>query len=201
MKKTMTLILSTILTAIFLTGCSLDSIVEKVVPQALGIGLYGESDQVHSEIERFDDYIVDHAAFDIKKDEGDQTIIAMSQSQAEKAFELELWNEVMEGDKTRTLKELPKASDEKPVLFTKTDKTSVNFAGEEIDVRNEGNVLFGNSRAYTDMYLIVTDKMYEQLAGDEKAIGFLKFHEDHNPKHKLNDFKNIDYVQLIDSRK
>jgi len=202
MKKAIILILSGVASLFLLAGCSLDEISEKFVPQALGVGLYGDEDNIQMQIDNFKNDIVDEHIFDIKMvKDNDSTVMVMSQSTAESAQDQKLWNEVMEGDKTKPLKELPKASKEEAILFSKEKSTKLTLNDNSISSKHAGNIVFGNSRAYTDHYLIVTDDQFKQLTGHKKAIGFLKFHEDENPKHKLNDFDDIDYVQLIDARK
>jgi len=182
-----------------LGACSSDDVKEKFVPQALGLLVYGEEDNVINAIEENEDALVNHAEWQVKqvRSENEKEVLVISDSDAKAMLDEKLWNKVVKEDKTDTLSQLPKADDDSSLLFTKdTSIQTLDVAG--ITSNNEGNVVLGNSRTMTDMYMIVPDQIWDNLKGDVLTIGFMHFHKDENPKHKINNFPDIETVQLID---
>lgn len=198
MKKVTAMMIGFICITLF-GACSLDDVKEKFAPQALGLFVYGEKDNVTNALDDNKDKLVNQDQWQVKQvqSENGDDVLAISQSDAQTMLDEKLWNKVVKEDKTDTLTQLPKADDTSSVLFTKdTSIKTLEVAG--ITSKNEGNVVLGNSRTMTDMYMIMTDQAWEELSGDELTIGFMHFHKDENPKHKLNDFPDIETVQLVD---
>lgn len=57
-------------------------------------------------------------------------------------------------------------------------KKSKNATLDGAKLKYEGNTIIGSGRAYTDMYAIVDDATYNNVKGDEKSVGVLKFDKD-----------------------
>lgn len=53
--------------------------------------------------------------------------------------------------------------------------------------------------AYTDMYAIVDDATYNNVKGDEKSVGVLKFDKD--PSKEFPGYKGVEASQLVKIKK
>lgn len=185
-----------IIFVVVLGACSVDEVVEKFVPQALAVLVYGDAESVDETIDGFAGDLVDSVAWDVKvvSLDGQGDVMAIDEETAADMVDKRVWNKVLDGDKFTVATELP--IEESGVWFTKSADDALDLAGATFPAA--GNYILGNGRTYVDSFLVLPSDMWESLAGEERTVGFLHFHEDENPKRRLNDFPNVETVQLVD---
>lgn len=181
-----------------LGACSLDDIANSVSPQALGLLIYDDHETIDQTIEEFSNKALTQETWQVKMVEtsADETIMVIPESAAQLMLANHLWHEVIHNEKANVVYELPKITTDQAVLFTKTDTDKVDI--EAIHAFNKGNIVLGNGRKYTDMFVITANEQWESLQAEEKTIGFLHFSKEENPKYKLNQLRDVEAVQLVD---
>ncbi len=103
----------------------------------------------------------------------------------------------MKKDNTKPLDKLPAVTTEQGVLFAKEKVENATLDGAKL--KYEGNTIIGSGRAYTDMYAIVDDATYNNVKGDEKSVGVLKFDKD--PSKEFPGYNGVEASQLVKIKK
>ena len=67
------------------------------------------------------------------------------------------------------------------IVFAKEAQNDVVINGKKM--KYEGNVIIGDARKYTDMYVVVSDTEYTKVNEPVKTVGLAAFKE--NPKEKI----------------
>lgn len=171
MKKRMLLMASACMATMVLTGCSL-------FEKANGIILYGDEEIVTESLDQEVKGQVGKENFSVKilETDGHRTLV-MEHSTAKLLFEKNLLKEV-EGDDAKAIDSLPEAETGEAILFAKDKKSVKNHENLELDVKYEGNIIIGDGRVYTDMFMIVPDADFETIAGTEKSLGIIEYDKD-----------------------
>ena len=171
MKKLLTIFLTTVIATTVLTGCNLFA-------KANGVILYGEQQDIIDSVERDKKEIIEEEQFTIKMiEQGQQKVMVLTEETAKELVSKQLIREItnQEKGKTKVAKSLSKVSEGEGLLFAK-EKVEKLDAME--NVKYEGNLIIGEGRAYTDMFLIVTNADYDAIEGTEKTMAVLKYDKD-----------------------
>ena len=191
MKKIMMAMLTTLLVATALTGCSM-------FEKANGVILYGEEQEIKTAVdkEKKKDKFSEEVSYKIKLVENDaQRIMILSNETAQALIEKKLIRKVTKDSETELVKDLSKVDKGEGILFAKRDsKQELNVDGVNINIKYEGNLLIGKGRSYVDMFLIVHDEEWASVTGTEKVMAILKYTND--PSKKGLDY-DVETTQLI----
>lgn len=172
MKKTIQGILATLMAVIALTGCNLFA-------KANGVILYGEEKEILKAVEKEKDELVAEEQHKIKMLTNDnRQIMILTEKTAQSLVEKKLISEITNQEKgtTKAISSLSKVAKGEGLLFTKEE--SYEFEIENINIKTEGNLVLGEGRVYTDIFLIVNDDDWASLEGTEKTLAILKYDKD-----------------------
>ncbi|MCM3357300.1 lipoprotein BA_5634 family protein [Psychrobacillus sp. FSL K6-4046] len=171
MKKLLIIFLTTVIATTVLTGCNL-------LAKANGVILYGEQQDIIDSVERDKKEIIEEEQFTIKMiEQGQQKVMVLTEETAKELVSKQLIREItnQEKGKTKVAKSLSKVSEGEGLLFA---KQKVEKLDAMENVKYEGNLIIGEGRAYTDMFLIVTNADYDAIEGTEKTMAVLKYDKD-----------------------
>ncbi|PFJ19452.1 hypothetical protein COD67_06930 [Bacillus cereus] len=192
MKKLVEIGLAAAISLGALSGCSL------LGEKANGFVLYGTEEQVakiadknKKEVKEKDVYKMKLTTLDDKK------VLVMNKKTGEELVKKELLSKVDEKDDTKPLDKLPTVTAEQGVLFAKNKVENATIDGAK--VKYEGNTIIGSGRAYADMFAIVDDVTYENIKGEEKSVGVLKFDKD--PSKEFPRKNGVESSQLVKIKK
>jgi hypothetical protein len=176
MKKVKLGIVAVMSAAVF-SGCS---IMDMIAPQANGIVMYGDENGVQKTMDQYKDKIESQNKFEAKLGTvNEKKVLIMNKTTAEKMVKEKMLKKVVKED-VEPIKELPSISDEAGIVFAKEEKDVV-IDGKKM--KYEGNVVIGDARRYTDMYVVVSDTEYAKINQPVKTIGLAAFKE--NPKKEI----------------
>ena len=174
MKKLLMVFLTTLLTATVLTGCNMFA-------KANGVILYGEEQQILDSLEQEKDELVKEDQYKIKVVENDgQQILVLTEETAQALVKKGLIKEItnIEKGKTKAISSLSKVNAGEGILFAKKEPAALNLEGKDLNVEYEGNLIIGDGRAYSDMFLIVNDADWASIKGTEKMMALLEYDKD-----------------------
>ena len=174
MKKLLMVFLTTLLTATVLTGCGLFT-------KANGVILYGEEQQIVDSVEREKAKLVEEDQYKIKVVENnEQQILVLTEEAAQALVKKGLIKEItnVEKGKTKAISSLSKVNAGEGILFAKKEPATLNLEGKDLNVEYEGNLIIGDGRAYSDMFLIVNDADWASIKGTEKMMALLEYDKD-----------------------
>ncbi|PGU07566.1 hypothetical protein COD21_24045 [Bacillus cereus] len=176
MKKVKLGIVAVMSAAVF-SGCS---IMDMIAPQANGIVMYGDETGVQKTMDQYKDKIESQNKFEAKLGTvNEKKVLIMNKTTAEKMVKEKMLKKVVKED-VEPIKALPSISDEAGIVFAKEEK-DVEIDGKKM--KYEGNVVIGDARKYTDMYVVVSDTEYTKINQPVKTIGLAAFKE--NPKKEI----------------
>ncbi|MDR2995457.1 lipoprotein BA_5634 family protein [Bacillus cereus] len=176
MKKVKLGIVAVMSAAVF-SGCS---IMDMIAPQANGIVMYGDETGVQKTMDQYKDKIESQNKFEAKLGTvNEKKVLIMNKTTAEKMVKEKMLKKVVKED-VEPIKALPSISDEAGIVFAKEEK-DVEIDGKKM--KYEGNVVIGDARKYTDMYVVVSDTEYAKINQPVKTIGLAAFKE--NPKKEI----------------
>ncbi|MBS9804996.1 lipoprotein BA_5634 family protein [Bacillus cereus] len=176
MKKVKLGIVAVMSAAVF-SGCS---IMDMIAPQANGIVMYGDENGVQKTMDQYKDKIESQNKFEAKLGTvNEKKVLIMNKTTAEKMVKEKMLKKVVKED-VEPIKALPSISDEAGIVFAKEEKDVV-IDGKKM--KYEGNVVIGDARRYTDMYVVVSDTEYAKINQPVKTIGLAAFKE--NPKKEI----------------
>lgn len=186
MKKLIGLSLAAAISMSALTGCGL------LGEKANGFVLYGTETQVQAVADKEkptekDMYKMKVVNIDDKK------VLVMDQKTADELVKKELLQKV-ENDETTAIDKLPAVTEEQGVLFAKEEVANVALDGYAL--KYEGNIIIGDGRSYADMFAVVDDTAYNNVAGEEKTVGVLKFDKDPAEKMPVQG-EDVERAQLV----
>ncbi|HDR7792696.1 TPA: hypothetical protein QCY19_001240 [Bacillus luti] len=167
-----------IMSAAVFSGCS---IMDMIAPQATGIVMYGDETGVQKTMDQYKDKIESQNKFEAKLGTvNEKKVLIMNKTTAEKMVKEKMLKKVEKED-TEPIKALPSISDEVGIVFAKEAQNDVVINGKKM--KYEGNVIIGDARKYTDMYVVVSDTEYTKVNEPVKTVGLAAFKE--NPKEKI----------------
>ncbi len=167
-----------IMSAAVFSGCS---IMDMIAPQAKGVVMYGDETGVQKTMDQYKDKIESKNTFEAKLGTvNEKKVLIMNKTTAEKMVKENMLKKVVKED-VEPIKALPAISDEAGIVFAKEEQKDVVIDGKKM--KYEGNVVIGDARKYTDMYVVVSDTEYVKINEPVKTIGLAAFKE--NPKEKI----------------
>ncbi len=184
MKKTILVILTTLMAVIALSGCSMFA-------KANGEILYGEDEEIQNAVEnvkekekgekkeREKEKLVEEEQHKIKILTDDtRQIMILTEKTAQSLVKKKLISEITNQEKgnTKAISSLSKVAKGEALLFTKEESYELDI--DTININYEGNLIIGEGRAFADMFLIVNDEDWATLKGTEKTMAILKFDKD-----------------------
>ncbi|MCR8845227.1 lipoprotein BA_5634 family protein [Paenibacillus sp. SC116] len=159
MKKAAITMLVVMMMAV-LTGC---------INQANGLILYGEEAKLKQVADTYKDDIKFQNIYNIKKiGTNDKEVLVLSETTARELIRMELWKEVKNDTQLSVLKGMPTIRNESGLLFAKPEDKHIQIAG--LDLSYEGNSVIGDSRRYTNAYVVVKDSTFETIKGTMKQM-------------------------------
>ena len=171
MKKLFIVFLTSMVAVSLLSGCGM-------LAKANGVILYGEQQDIIDSVERDKKEIIEEEQFTIKMiEQGQQKVMALTEETAKELVSKQLIREItdQEKGKSKVIKSLSKVSEGEGLLFAK-EKVEKLDAME--NVKYEGNLIIGEGRTYTDMFLIVNDVDWDSIKGIEKTMAVLEYDKD-----------------------
>ena len=69
---------------------------------------------------------------------------------------------------------------------------------ENINIEDEGNLVIGEGRVYTDLFLIVNDEDWASLEGTEKTLAILKYDKDPSAEGLSYEVEKTQLVRIQD---
>ncbi|WP_336991449.1 lipoprotein BA_5634 family protein [Bacillus toyonensis] len=175
-----------------LSGCSL------LGEKANGFVLYGSEEQVtqiadknKKEVKEKDFYKMKLTTLEDKK------VLVMDKKTGVELVKKELLSKVDAKDDTKPLDKLPAVTTAQGVLFAKNKVENAKIDGAKL--KYEGNIIIGSGRAYADMFAIVDDATYNNVKGEEKSVGVLKFDKD--PSKEFPGKNGVETSQLVKIKK
>jgi len=198
MKKTILCILTTLMAAIVLSGCSMFA-------KANGVILYGEEEEILNAIEKEEgkvkkkDKPVEVEQHKIKIVTNDNhKIMILKDETAQSLVKKKLIREITNQEKGRTeaVSSLSKVAKGEALLFTKEKPFELDV--ENLKIKNEGNLIIGIGRAYADIFLIVNDEDWASLEGTEKVLAILKYDKDPGKDGLDYDVEQVQLVEIQD---
>ncbi|TVX88300.1 lipoprotein BA_5634 family protein [Paenibacillus agilis] len=182
MKKAALTMLVVMMMAI-LTGC---------INQANGLILYGDEAKLKQVAETYKEDIKSQKMYNVKKvSTQGKEVIVLSETTARELIRMELWNEVKNNTQLSILKGMPTIRNESGLLFAKPEDKHIQLEG--LDLSYEGNCVIGDSRRYTDAYVVVKDSTFETIKGTMKQMKVL-----HTKKSMDKELVNIkDYTDAF----
>ena len=191
MKKSLVVFVHVIVLGSLLSGCNP---IDKFFPQANGIILYGDQQQIESSFKKVKTSLEEDAySMKIAK-VVDQEIVILEEKTAKELVEKGLLKEVINGTDTEPVTSLRELKKHEMVLFAKEKLDEVTLEGKPLKVTYEGNIIIGDARVYGDMFLIVDDADWSAMKGTEKTIGILKYDKD--PSVEIGKF-GVEREQLV----
>ncbi|EMA6344810.1 lipoprotein BA_5634 family protein [Bacillus cytotoxicus] len=188
MKKLIGIGLATAISFGALSGCSL------LGEKANGFILYGTEQQVQQIADKNKKDVTEKDVYKMKLVtlEG-KKVLVMDKKTGEALVKKELLKKVEKDDETKALDTLPTVTAEQGVLFAKEkiENTSI----DHIKLKYEGNTIIGDGRSYADMFAIVENAAYDNVKGEEKTVGVLKFDKD--PSKEFPGRNGVDAAQLV----
>ena len=192
MKKTILGILATLMAVLALTGCNMFA-------KANGVILYGEQEEILKAVEKEKDELVAEEQHKIKISTIDnRKVMILTEDTAQSLVEKKLISEITNQEKgtTKTISSLSKVAKGEGLLFTKEDSHEIKI--ENINIKNEGNLVIGEGRVYADLFLIVTDEDWASLEGTEKTLAILKYDKDPSADGLSYDVEKTQLVRIQD---
>lgn len=181
-----------------LGACSFQTIKNIIAPQAQGVILYDEeAELVEKDLQQYDGKLEFSKTLPFKMIEsGGQKTMILSDTSANVLLDKGLWHEILSDDEVKSIDSLKSVS-EQPLLFTKNTAAKQVFVNDKaMDVTNGGNIVIGQTRKYTEQFLIVSDKQWDQVEANEHTMGILHFSNELNPKNELQNF-NTSAFQMV----
>ncbi|KFN02324.1 hypothetical protein D0U04_08185 [Bacillus clarus] len=167
-----------VMSAAVFSGCS---IVDMISPQAKGIVMYGDDIGVQKTMDQYKDKIESQHKFESKfATANDQKALIMNKTTAEKMIKEKVLRKV-DKDNVEPITTLPAISEEAGIVFAKNEQSDVVMDGKKM--KYEGNVVIGDARKYADIYVVVSDSVYQKINDPVKTIGVVAFKE--NPKKEI----------------
>ncbi|WP_028596666.1 lipoprotein BA_5634 family protein [Paenibacillus assamensis] len=162
MKKAAITMLVIMMMAI-LTGC---------IDQANGLILYGEEAKLNQVTDKYKDDIKSQVIYNVKKVSAQgKEVLVVSETTARNFIRMELWNEVKNNTQLSVLKGMPTIGNESGLLFAKPEDKHIDMEG--LTLSYQGNCVIGESRRYTDAYVVVKDRSFETIKGTLKQMTVL----------------------------
>ena len=192
MKKTILGILATFMAVLALTGCNMFA-------KANGVILYGEQEEILKAVEKEKDELVAEEQHKIKISTIDnRKVMILTEDTAQSLVEKKLISEITNQEKgtTKAISSLSKVAKGEGLLFTKEDSHEIKI--ENINIKNEGNLVIGEGRVYADIFLIVTDEDWASLKGTEKTLAILKYDKDPSADGLSYDVEKTQLVRIQD---
>lgn len=191
MKKILTVFVNVTVLGFLLSGCNP---IDKYFPQANGIILYGDQQQIESSFEKVEKSL-EEDGYSVKVAEaGDQEIVILEEKTAKAILEKGLFIEVINDSDTEPITSLRDLKKNEMVLFAKEKVNEVTIDGQPLKVTYEGNKIIGDARVYGDMFLIVDDANWSTMQGTDKMIGIIKNEKD--PSVEMGEF-DVERDQLV----
>ncbi|WP_342509070.1 lipoprotein BA_5634 family protein [Sporosarcina sp. FSL K6-2383] len=194
MKKTILGIFTALMAVMVLTGCGLFA-------KANGVILYGEEEEVVKAVEKEkekDDFIEEeqHKFKMLIKD--DREIMILAEKTAQSLVKKKLISEITNQAKAKTevISSLSKVAKGEGLLFTKDKAYELEI--ENITIKDEGNLVIGEGRVFTDLFLIVNDEDWASLAGTEKTMAILKYDTDPSAEGLRYEVEKTQLVRIQD---
>lgn len=171
MKKLFIVFLTSIVAVSLLSGCGM-------LAKANGVILYGEQQDIIDSIERDKKEILEEDQFNIKiVEHGQQQIMILTEETAQELVSKKLIRKITDQEKAKTevITSLPKVAQSEGLLFAKEKVEELDVVDK---VKYEGNLIIGEGRTYTDMFLIVNNADWDAIKGTEKTMAVLKYDKD-----------------------
>ncbi|MGO4180607.1 lipoprotein BA_5634 family protein [Paenibacillus sp. TAF43_2] len=195
MKKLLIAMLSLVAVILIAGYVGKDSIVEKIFPQAKGVIVYGEKQQIDDVLTKHAEQLETKEVYELKIEIADgQKIMYLSQSTIQGLLKRELLTEVEADGKTKKVKSLSTVPSGEGLLFAKKESDKINGNGNPISVKYEGNLIIGSGRAYVDAFVVLEDSSWSSLQKTEKTMAVMKFKE--NPQKLIGKF-DVERDQLV----
>ena len=192
MKKTILGILATLMAVLALTGCNMFA-------KANGVILYGEQEEILKAVEKEKDELVAEEQHNIKISIIDnRKVMILTEETAQSLVEKKLIAEITNQEKgtTKVISSLSKVAKGEGLLFTKEESYEIKI--ENINIKNEGDLVIGEGRVYADLFLIVTDEDWASLEGTEKTLAILKYDKDPSADGLSYDVEKTQLVRIQD---
>ena len=190
MKKSLLTGVSMVVLGLIVTGCSL-------FPKANGIILYGDEQQITDSLDQEKENLIEEEQFKIKlNEEKEQRIMIMNEETAHALIEKGLIMEVKNANKSEAIGSIPELSEGESILFAKEERNEISIEGQSFDVKYEGNNIIGDGRIYVDMFLIVDDKDWPSIKGEEKTLAIMEYKSDPSDRMGLFDVEGTQLVKI-----
>lgn len=202
LKKKTLLIASLVASVMMMSACSIQTITDKIAPQAQGVILYDQQPEIIDKtIEQYDKELeyAEKIPFKLIEVHNQKTML-LTETAANDLLQKGLWNDIIHSDKVKPIDTLESFSAEQPLLFTNQKaQQQLTIDQTEYDIINGGNIVIGQTRKYADQFLIMKDKQWESVKLDEQMMGILHFSKKTNPKYELQNIE-ADARQLVTIR-
>ena len=173
MKKLFIVFLTSIVAASLLSGCGM-------LAKANGVILYGAEQDI-IDIVKQDNDIIEEDQYSIKLLENNgQQIMVFTEDTARALVKKQLIREItdQEKGKTKVVTSLGNVAKGEGLLFAKKSMKEINIGEESMNVDYKGNLIIGEGRVFTDMFLIVNEADWDSIKGTEKSMAVLKYDKD-----------------------
>lgn len=191
MKKLVTGLWTVTLVATVLTGCGLFA-------KANGVILYGDQQEITANVKKEKEKVIESTTYDLKivEQEG-KRIMVLTEETAQALLQKKLIRQIIDPAKTKTkaISSLPKMAKGEGILFAKQKPASLDLV-EGIQAKYEGNLVIGEGRVYTDMFLIVQKKDWENVAGVDKQMAILQYDVDPSADGLRYEVENRQLIRL-----
>lgn len=172
MKKGIVTIGLTCMAAMALTGCGL-------FEKANGIILYGDQEKVEEALKEEHKGQVEKDLFSVKViEEDDTTTLVLTNETVQFLVDNELLSKVINDKKAEAISSLEEVEAGEGLLFAKSQTAAEEFGSLDLDVNYGENHVIGDGRAYADMFLVVADEDFKDLAGADKMMGLIEYNKD-----------------------
>ena len=128
-----------------------------------------------------DDDIIEEDQYSIKLLENNgQQIMVFTEDTAQALVKKKLIREITDQEKAKTkvVTSLGNVAKGEGLLFAKKSMKEINIGEESMKVDYKGNLIIGEGRVFTDMFLIVNEADWDSIKGTEKFMAVLKYDKD-----------------------
>ncbi len=190
MKKVLIGFLAAVFTITTLTGCGMFASANAVI-------LYGEEEEVLAAIDKEKDVFIKEDQFKIKIWEtGGKKLLFLTDETAQFLIDKKLLREITDQEKrkTKAVTSLPKVTKGEGLFFAREDAKDFDTKDIDLEVTYEGNIIIGEGRVFTDMFLIIQEDDWSSLQGTEKTMAILEYDKDPSAEGLRYD---VDKTQLV----
>jgi uncharacterized protein YxeA len=194
MKKIVSIVL-VVLVVIVIAGFGGKKLMDNIFPQANGMIVYGEKEQVKDVLDKQAKQLKASDVYTIKISEADgQKVMYVSQATIDGLIQKKLLTKVKEDGSTEAVVSLPPVSKGEGLLFAKKESDKINGNSGALAVKYEGNIIIGDGRAYADEFVVLENAHWSSLQETEKTMAVLKFNK--NPEKLMGTFE-VETQQLV----